>query len=100
MLQTHFTTTPSEKPVVYLLITDATLIEAAEVDGISWPWPRSAYAEAIRFLRAAGAKEIVFDMIFTERSVYPTFRTLDFCFRNKVGDIVFPLTATIFRGIY
>jgi len=70
MLQTHFTTTPSEKPVVYLLITDATLIEAAEVDGISWPWPRSAYAEAIRFLRAAGAKEIVFDMIFTERSVY------------------------------
>jgi len=32
--------------------------------------------------------------------VYPTFRTLDFCFRNKVGDIVFPLTATIFRGIY
>ncbi|MDQ6967445.1 MAG: adenylate/guanylate cyclase domain-containing protein [Mariprofundaceae bacterium] len=70
LLQTHFTAVPHDKPVVYLLITDASLIEAEEVDGISWPWPRSAYVEAIRFLKAAGAKEIVFDMIFTERSVY------------------------------
>ena len=69
LLQTHFTAVPSESPIVYLLITDAGLIEAEEVDGISWPWPRSAYAEAIRFLKDAGAKEIVFDMIFTERSV-------------------------------
>ena len=40
------------------------------MDGISWPWPRSAYGAAIRFLKSAGASEIVFDMIFTERSVH------------------------------
>lgn len=70
LLHTHFTLIPSERPVVYLLITDASLIEADEVDGISWPWPRSAYTEAIRFLKNAGASEIIFDMIFTERSVH------------------------------
>ncbi|ATX82131.1 adenylate cyclase [Mariprofundus ferrinatatus] len=69
-LQIHISSPPDEKPVVYLLITDASLIEADEVDGISWPWPRSAYAEAVRFLNNAGAKEIIFDMIFSERSVH------------------------------
>ncbi|ATX79484.1 adenylate cyclase [Mariprofundus aestuarium] len=70
LLQIQFSSPPASKPVVYLLITDASLIEADEVDGISWPWPRSAYAEAVRFLKNAGASEIVFDMIFTERSVH------------------------------
>jgi len=84
LLQTHFTPTPSERPVVYLLITDASLIEAGEEDGISWPWPRSAYAEAIRFLKKAGAKEIVFDMIFTERSVHGVED--DIGFANALGE--------------
>ncbi|MBN4061349.1 adenylate/guanylate cyclase domain-containing protein [bacterium AH-315-G11] len=84
LLQTHLTPTLSEKPVVYLLITDASLIEASEEDGISWPWPRSAYAEAIRFLKEAGAKEIVFDMIFTERSVHGVED--DIGFANALGE--------------
>ena len=69
-LQTVLTTPPASNPVVYLLITDASLIEADEIDGISWPWPRSAYAEAIRFLNSAGAREIIFDMIFSEPSIH------------------------------
>lgn len=69
-LQVHLNAPPSDRPIAYLLIDDASLIEAYEVDGISWPWPRSAYAEAIRFLRNAGAAAIVFDMVFTERSVH------------------------------
>ena len=77
-LQTLFSSSPASKPVVYLLITDASLIEADEVDGISWPWPRSAYGEAIRFLKNAGAREIVFDMIFTERSVHGLEDDIDF----------------------
>ncbi|MDQ6993823.1 MAG: adenylate/guanylate cyclase domain-containing protein [Mariprofundus sp.] len=70
LLQTQLPASPTSKPIVYLLITDNSLIEADEVDGISWPWPRSAYGEAVRFLKNAGAAEIIFDVMFTERSVH------------------------------
>jgi len=32
-----------------------------------WPWPRLVHADVIDFLAAAGAKTIVFDVLFTER---------------------------------
>ncbi len=68
VLSKHFTHNPQESSIVYLLITDATIIEADEVDGIQWPWPRQAYGEAIKFLKNAGAKAIVFDIVFFETS--------------------------------
>ncbi|MBK9387174.1 MAG: adenylate/guanylate cyclase domain-containing protein [Planctomycetes bacterium] len=34
--------------------------------GVSFPWPRSIYADVVRFLRNAGAKAIVFDLLFGE----------------------------------
>ena len=34
----------------------------------SWPWPRRLYAALIRHLKAAGARLIVFDVIFAEPS--------------------------------
>lgn len=38
-------------------------------EGITWPWPRSLYIPAIKFLEAAGAKGAAFDILFTESSV-------------------------------
>lgn len=67
-LSVNFTTETKESDIVYLLITDATIIEADEVDGIQWPWPRQAYGEAIKFLNNAGARAIVFDVVFSETS--------------------------------
>ncbi|MCX6546371.1 MAG: adenylate/guanylate cyclase domain-containing protein [Acidobacteria bacterium] len=32
-----------------------------------WPWPRLVHADVIDFLAAAGARTIVFDVLFTER---------------------------------
>jgi adenylate cyclase len=72
-LMRHYLTRPAgESQVVYLLITDETLVEADEVDGIQWPWPRQAYGEAIRFLADAGARAIVFDVTFSETSAFGT----------------------------
>jgi adenylate cyclase len=34
----------------------------------SWPWPRGLHAEVVRRLKAAGARLIVFDVIFAEPS--------------------------------
>lgn len=68
ILSLHFTLNPQKSCIIYLIITDATIIEADEVDGIQWPWPRQAYGEAIKFLKNAGAKAIVFDIVFFETS--------------------------------
>lgn len=35
-----------------------------------WPWPRSSYAEIVDFLKEGGAKAVIFDVFFTEHSVY------------------------------
>ena len=35
-----------------------------------WPWPRSAYADIVDFMREGNAKAVIFDVFFTEPSVY------------------------------
>ncbi len=35
-----------------------------------WPWPRDFHAALVRYLSAAGARAIVFDLVFSEPSIY------------------------------
>jgi adenylate cyclase len=35
-----------------------------------WPWPRDFHGALVRYLAAAGARAIVFDFVFSERSIY------------------------------
>lgn len=35
-----------------------------------WPWPRSAYAEIVDFMKEGNASSITFDVFYTEPSVY------------------------------
>src|SRR5258706_1288568 len=35
-----------------------------------WPWPRHFYAGLVRYLVASGARAVVFDFLFSERSIY------------------------------
>ncbi len=53
-----------------VLIDQPSLDWAEEVNGWSWPWPREVYTAVIGFCRAAGARAIAFDMLFTETSLY------------------------------
>ena len=39
-------------------------------NGLSWPWPREAYATMLAFCKRAGAKVVAFDMLFSESSVH------------------------------
>jgi len=39
-------------------------------NGLSWPWPRQAYATVFDFCRRAGARVIALDMLFSEPSLY------------------------------
>lgn len=37
---------------------------------LSWPWPRQAYEVLLAFCRRAGVKVVVFDLLFSEPSLY------------------------------
>ena len=66
-------TRPSDDIIVILL--DQESIDWANGDrGWGWPWPRKAYSEIVDFMNLAGAKAVIFDVIFSEPSVYRTAR--------------------------
>lgn len=37
---------------------------------LSWPWPREVYKPILEFCRRAGARVVIFDVLFTEPSMY------------------------------
>jgi adenylate cyclase len=58
-------TPPSTVKVI--LIDDASLKALEGVAG-RWPWPRAIWADLIEFLSLGGARAVLFDIMFTERS--------------------------------
>ncbi|MDR2551663.1 MAG: adenylate/guanylate cyclase domain-containing protein [Treponema sp.] len=60
---------PSDDIIVILLDQDS-IDWAGRERGWSWPWPRSAYAELTRYVQTGGAKSLVFDVLFSEPSIY------------------------------
>jgi len=60
---------PAPEEVV-LIVVDQNSLEAAQKEGINWPWPRQMYAPILHFCSAAGAKAVAFDILFTEPSSY------------------------------
>jgi adenylate cyclase len=53
-----------------ILLDQKSLDWAQKENGWSWPWPREVYTPIIDFCVRSGAKAVVFDMLFTEPSVY------------------------------
>lgn len=41
-----------------------------EVNGLTWPWPRTVFSYVIDYCRRAGVKALAIDAIFTEPSTY------------------------------
>ena len=57
--------TPPPPEIAVILIDEASLRMMNTRVG-RWPWPRSLHADVVDFLAAAGARRIVFDILFTE----------------------------------
>jgi adenylate cyclase len=60
---------PAPEEVV-LVVVDQNSLEAAQREGISWPWPRQMYVPILQFCALAGARAVAFDVLFTEPSSY------------------------------
>ena len=55
---------------IVLVVVDQNSLEAAQRQGIGWPWPRQMYAPIVHFGALSGARAVVFDILFTEPSTY------------------------------
>jgi adenylate cyclase len=58
--------------IVLVSIDQPSLDWMQKEQGIGWPWPREMYGVLSAFAKESGAKAIVFDMLFSETSLYTT----------------------------
>ncbi len=87
---------PLTVPAVIVAIDDNSLNGWSDKDGKyqgmpdRWIWPRSFHAQLVRNLKAAGAKLIVFDVVYSESSKRDPAQDLDFAAAVKeAGNVVF-----------
>lgn len=60
---------PSDR-VALILVDQESLDWGKREMGLSWPWPREAYARVLDFCRRGGASAVAVDVLFTEPSFY------------------------------
>jgi adenylate cyclase len=58
--------TPASRQVAVVLIDEHSIQEMRRREGVTWVWPRDVYVPIIIYLKEAGARAIVFDMLFTD----------------------------------
>jgi len=87
-LKTRFDLRGAERPDDIVVVA----IDAKSFDVLreQWPFPRSLHGRAIRRLHAAGAREIVYDVQFTE----PTTPREDLALYDAIGDAGGAVLAT------
>ena len=63
----HFDSAKSE---VIMFYVDQASLDFMKQNSIGWPWPRALYEDVLRFCQVGGARAVVFDIIYSEDSVY------------------------------
>jgi len=61
---------PPASPQVVVVTVDQPDLDFFQKQGVSWPWPRQLYAPIIEFCQRARARAVIFDILYTETSVY------------------------------
>jgi adenylate cyclase len=61
---------PSSDQLVLILLDQASLDWAQQESGLSWPWPREAYAVLTDFVGRASVRAFAIDVLFSEPSFY------------------------------
>ncbi|MCR4735540.1 MAG: CHASE2 domain-containing protein [Treponema sp.] len=56
--------------IIFIGVDQASIDFAQKEYGWGWPWPREAYGRMVDFISAGNPQSILFDILFTEPSVY------------------------------
>lgn len=59
---------PVSDRIKVIALDQASLDWAAANSGLGWPWPRQSYGLVVDYLKRAGARAVIFDVLFTEPS--------------------------------
>jgi class 3 adenylate cyclase/CHASE2 domain-containing sensor protein len=62
-------TRPSDD-IMLVLVNQDSIDWGREEKNWSWPWPRRAFGEIVEYMNQSGAASVIFDIIFSEPSVY------------------------------
>ncbi len=66
-----FADSKSPSEYINLVVLDQDSLDWASRElGWSWPWPRSAYGDIVRFFDLGNAYSVTFDVLYTEPSIY------------------------------
>ena len=65
-------------------------------DGFGWPWPREFWGKMVTYFQACGAKAVVFDIVFSEKSVYRNELDDDTSFGKAVNEAKVPVVFGTF----
>ncbi|MCX5888460.1 MAG: adenylate/guanylate cyclase domain-containing protein, partial [Deltaproteobacteria bacterium] len=57
-------------PEVVVVTVDQNDLDLTKDKGVTWPWPRQLYEHIIDYCSQAGARAVIFDILFTEASSY------------------------------
>ena len=78
-------------PVVIVTADQASLTEVNDDRKRGWPWPRSMWAHIAKYASESGAKAIVFDITFSERSKYQKSSGDDETFATLMSELRTPV---------
>jgi len=62
--------TPATSQLRIIALDQKSLDWGRKENGLSWPWPRQAYATVLAFCKRARVKAVAFDVLFSEPSLY------------------------------
>jgi adenylate cyclase len=83
-------------PVVIVAVDQRSLDAMDQAFHYGWPWPREVWAKLIPYFEQCGAKAVVFDVLFTERSVYADLMNDDEALGQAINAAKIPVVfATI-----
>jgi adenylate cyclase len=59
---------PAASPQVVVVTVDQPDLDFFKDQGITWPWPRQLYEHLVDYCKHAGARAVIFDVLYTEAS--------------------------------
>jgi adenylate cyclase len=79
---------------IRLILLDQNSLDWGKAEnGLSWPWPREMYSLILDYCRRQGAKAVIFDVLFTEPSIYGVEDDRGFAEAIRKGP---PVVGTLF----
>ena len=58
------------RDIAIVVVDQNSLDYYEELESVPWPWPRGLYQAVVDFANRGGARALIFDILFTERSGY------------------------------